>query len=187
VRRFHQATGVVLGYDETAFPEEGVRRVRASWKALLPARTMRFLRQDREAPASVLLSLGAFADPAALRQTLELVRSEPARPARQSLCELFESCGKPHPEFQFRWDLKSVMVRGRFVPRNGEEVDAALCGLRDLAEQLERAGLPPGASVVVATYQGRWTPYRAHGFDVDSGRARAWGCRDGRWEQEEGG
>ncbi|MDR7392483.1 MAG: hypothetical protein QN182_10470 [Armatimonadota bacterium] len=187
MRRFHQATGVVLGYDETAFPEEGVRRVRAAWKALLPARTMRFLRQDRQAPASVLLSLGAFADPARLREALGLVGSELAGPARRSLCELFESCGKPHPEFQFRWDLQSVMVRGRFVPRNGEELDAALCGLRDLAEELEAAGLPPGASVVVATYQGRWTPHRAHGFDVDSGRARAWKYRNRRWEQEEGG
>jgi hypothetical protein len=131
----------------------------------------------------VLVSLGSFADHVSLRQTLDLVRSERARPARRSLCELFESCGKPHPEFQFRWDLKSVMVRGRFVPQDGEEVDAALCSLWDLAGELEGAGVPPGASVVVAAYRERWIPDRAHGFDARSGRVRAYGYREGRWEE----
>ncbi len=184
MRRFHQATGLVLGYDETAFPREAVQRARDAWKALLPARTMQFLRADAQAPASVLLSLGAFRDVTQLRGVLQLLRSEAARPARQALCELFQACTKPAPEFQLRWDVGSVILRGRFLPSHPSEVGAALETLLDLARALEEAGLPSGATVLVASYRGGWELAAAHGFDPAAGRVRAYRYRRGRWEAQ---
>ncbi len=183
MRRFHQATGVVLGYDETAFPQEAVQRARLAWQAVLPARTMRFLRADPQAPASVLLSFGSFDDSARLLQVLDLVRSEAARPARRSLEELFAVCRKASPEFQFRYDLGATMVRGRTTPAHAREVDAAVCGLWDLAAALDRAGLPPRTTVVVACFRGWWEPDRAHAYHPSTGRAEVYRYRSGRWEQ----
>jgi hypothetical protein len=173
-----------LGYDETAFPEEAVRRVREAWRTLVPTRTLRFLRQDPQAPASVLLTLGSFSDPEDLHRTLELARSDRARAARESLCGLFAACGKPHPEFQFRYDLQGIMVRGRFVPADAAQVNAAVQALAGLAEELGRAGLPPGATVVVASYRERWVPERAHAFDPAAGVAVVYRYRAARWEME---
>jgi hypothetical protein len=181
VRRFHQPNGLVLGYDETAFPREVVQRVRDAWKALLPARTMQFLRADAHAPASVLLSLGAFRDVTELRSLLDLLRSEAARPAREALCQLFRACSKPHPEFQLRWDVGSVILRARFVPSRPSEVGTALESLPDLARSLEDAGLPSGTTVVVASYRGGWELEAAHGFDPAAGRVRVYRYREGRW------
>lgn len=187
MRRFHQATGVVLGYDETAFPPAEVQRVWQAWKALFPARTLRFLRQDAAAPASVLLSLGSFHELAGLLEVLDRIGSDLGRAARETLRDLFAASLKPHAEFQFRYDLKAVMVRGRFVPAQPGEVDAALRGLRDLATTLARASPPPDATVVVAAYRGGWTPDRAHGFDPARGAVRPYRYREGRWEPEGGG
>lgn len=185
MRRFHQSASVVLGYDETAFPGEVVRAAREAWRALFPAQTMRFLRQDPHAPASVLLSLGSFRDTAQLHSTLDLLRSDAAKPARQALCELFRACTKPSPEFQFRYDVAGVMVRGRFVPSDPAEVGTALRGLWDLADGLRQAGLPHGASVVVAAYaRGGWRLQAAHGFDPGSGAARRYRYQDGGWQAE---
>lgn len=184
VRRFHQSVGVVLGYDETAFPDELVRVAREAWKALLPARSMRFHRQDLGAPASLLLSLGSYPDIQHLRVTLERLRSPAAHPAREALCQLFRACTKPHPEFQFRYDLGAVMVRGRFTPTHPEEVGTALDGLAELAEALERTSLPAGVMVVVAAYRGRWQPERAYGFDPAAGCSRAYRYQDGVWQLE---
>lgn len=184
MRRFHQSAGVVLGYDETAFPGEAVRVAREAWKALFPAQALRFQRQDPDAPASLLLSLGSFPDVQQLRVTVERLRTPAARAAREALCQLFRACTKPHPEFQFRYDLGTVIVRGRFTPAHPEEVGTALDGLADLAEALERAGLPAGVTVVVAAYRGRWQPQRAHAFDPAAGCSRAYRYQDGAWQAE---
>lgn len=177
---------MVLGYDETAFPPAAVGRVRDAWKALFPARTLRFLRQDATAPASVLLSLGSFQAPSQLQEVLQQLASDRARPARESLRDLFAASSKELPEFQFRYDLGPVMVRGRFVPSRPEELEAALSGLHELGEDLARSGLPPSVTVVVAAYRGRWVPERAHGFDPATGGVRVYRYRDGRWEPHAG-
>lgn len=175
---------MVLGYDETAFPPEAVRRVWAAWQALLPTRTLRFGRQDAAAPASVLVSLDSYGQPSQLQEALEFLRSEAACAARESLQELFAACTKPPAEFQFRCDVGGAMVRGRFVPENPEHVSAAPRTLWDLARDLKQAGLPDGVTVVVAAYRGGWKLQRTHGFHADTGRLEVFRYCHGRWERE---
>ncbi|MCS7234623.1 MAG: hypothetical protein RMM30_01380 [Armatimonadota bacterium] len=163
-----------------------MRRVREAWRAFVPTRTLRFLRADHQDPAAVLLTFGSFSSPRDLRRTLELVCSDRARAARATLCDLFAACRKPHPEFQFRYDLQGTMVRGRFVPTDAGEVDAAVQGLAELAAELERAGLPPGATVVVASYRERWLAEGAHGFDPTAGTTVVYRYRARCWQREGG-
>jgi len=187
VRRFHQTDGVVLGYDEAAFPRAAVQTVRDAWRARLPARTMPFRRADAAAPAALLVSLGTFEDFVTLAALTRRLGSEEFASARGAVVELFAQSRKKPVEFQFRCDVGEAILRGRFVPADPAQADAALCGLEFLATELAALGLPEGTSLVEARYDGDlWMPERAYGFDRASGRLRtfrpvagAWSCGEG--------
>lgn len=186
VRRFHQPNGVVLGYDEAAFSRAGVQALREAWRARLAARTMPFLRADRAAPAALLVSFGTFPDFGALAALGRRLQSEEFAPARWAVVELFKESHKKPVEFQFRCDVGGAILRGRFVPTEPAELNAALCGLEALAAELSRVGLPEQTSLVEARYEeGRWAVERAHGFDRASGRLYTFRLVTGAWCEEE--
>ncbi len=186
VRRFHQTKGVVLGYDETAFPQAAVQALRDAWRAQLPARTMPFLRADAQAPAALLVSLGTFPDFTALAELGRRLGSREFAACRKAVADMFANSRKRPVEFQFRCDVGKTIVRGRFVPARPLEAELALCALELLATELVRVGLPDETSLVEARYDGvRWIPERAHGLDRTLGRRRTFRLVRGVWRVQE--